>query len=70
MSEWQYKGYGRIYVSTAEDIKRVEKILDDIDHDEWEFWALLDILGCKIKYIPGTPVSIFGIHDKTKWWGP
>ena len=38
------------------------------DHDEYEFWLWLGLLGT-IRYEPGL-VSIFHIHDETRWTKP
>lgn len=75
--EWDFKDflYNQFYPPFSSAFFRksaLEKLIGNLtvfDHDEWEFWCLLDILGCKIKYIPGEAVSKFGIHEKTKWWG-
>jgi hypothetical protein len=44
MIEWHYKGLGRIYVSKEGDIKRVEKILKELDPAEWEMYAPEEII--------------------------
>jgi glycosyltransferase involved in cell wall biosynthesis len=50
---------------SREVLIKLGEILKTFDHDEYEFWCLLDQLG-SIRYVPGL-VSKFHIHDKTSW---
>lgn len=37
-SPFTYKGYGRIYVKTQEDIQRVENLLKELDEYEFDYY--------------------------------